>query len=108
MASRHRKRICYPFATQLLGFCFPFVYGSPQGVVNDCRRIGLHVRQYMAVEIQRDADLAMAEPLAGDFRVNAGRKHMGRMGVAKIVEAEPGQAGRCDLAIPILSKAVRL
>ena len=75
---------------ELLGFCFPFVYGGPQGIVNDRRRIGLHVWQDVAVKIQRDADLAMAEPLAGDFRVNAGCKHMGCMGVAKIVEAQPG------------------
>jgi hypothetical protein len=54
------KAICYRFATQLLVFCFPFVYGRLQRRVNQSGGIGLHIRQHMAVEVERDPDLAMA------------------------------------------------
>ena len=50
----------------------------------------------------------MAEPLACDFRVNAGREQVRRMGVAKIVEPEPRQAGARNLTIPIVRQGIRL
>jgi len=46
----------------------------------------------MRVEIERDSDLAMPQPLARDLGMNAGREHVRRVAVAKIVEANPLQA----------------
>ena len=44
-------------------------------------------RQDMAVKIEGDTDLAVAQPLARHLRVNAARKQMGSMGMAQIMEA---------------------
>ena len=62
----------------------------------------------MAVEVERDPYLAVAQPFAGDLRMNAGREHVCRVGMSKIVEADAGQGGARDLPIPIVSEGVGL
>ena len=62
----------------------------------------------MAVEVQRDPYLPVAQPFAGDLRMNAGREHVCRVGMSKIVEADAGQGGARDLPIPIVSEGVGL
>ena len=71
------------FATLLLPFRFAAsAYSGPYNVVNARCCIGLQARQHVAVEIERDRDAGVAEPLLGDLRVNAGSEHMRCMAVA--------------------------
>lgn len=52
-------------------------------------RVLLHPRQDVAVEIERDADLAVAQALAGDLGMVAAGKQGSRVAVSKIVEPQP-------------------
>ena len=58
-----------------------------------CHRIGLHVRQNVAVTVQRDPDLAMPQAFTGDLRMDAAREHVCSVRVSQIVEADAGQGG---------------
>ena len=50
----------------------------------------------------------MPKPFAADIRMNAGRKHLRRMSVAKIVETNPGQGGRAYRPYPLMRQGSRL
>ena len=50
----------------------------------------LHPRHHVAIEVQGDADLGMAQPLAGDLGMDARGQQMRCVGVAQIVEAQAG------------------
>jgi hypothetical protein len=67
---------CYLFATQRL-----LLYGLAQRVVNECGGVSLHVRQHVAVEVERDANLAVAQALAGDLGMNARGQQVRRVRV---------------------------
>ena len=62
----------------------------------------------MAIEVEGNPDLAMAQSLTGYLRVNATGEHMRRVGVAEIMKTNAGEIGVRNLAIPIMSKAIRL
>jgi hypothetical protein len=57
------------------------VYCNLKGFVNARDRISLHVREHMAVQVERDADLAMSQALARHLGVDAARKQMRSVGV---------------------------
>ena len=62
----------------------------------------------MAVKVQRDPDLAVAQPPACDLRMDPARKEVRGMGVSQVVEANARQsviAG--EEADPLLAEAVR-
>ncbi len=62
----------------------------------------------MAVKVERDPDLAVAEPLARDLRVDAARKQVGGMGMTQVVEANARQTAIAGKeADPLLAEAVR-
>ena len=48
-------------------------------------------REDVAVDVQRDADLAVPEPFLHHFRVDALPQHQRRVGVPHVVEADGGQ-----------------
>ena len=77
-----------------------------KGRVNAQNSILLHARQNMAVEIERDPNLAMAQPLARHFRVHSGRQHGRRVGVPKIVKSNSREV--CGCRSPHLREATRL
>ena len=79
-----------------------------QRLVNDRRRFGLHVRQNVAVEIERDPDLAMTQALACDLGMDTGREQMRRMRVAQIMETNARQFLDCKYADPLMGDASRL
>jgi hypothetical protein len=58
----------------LRGVLRPSGYGGLQGIVNPCRGIGLHAGEHVAVKVERDPNLAVAKPLAGDFWMHAARQ----------------------------------
>ena len=60
------------------------------------RRLTLHAGQDVAVEVERNADFAVAQALAGDFGVNAGCQHVGGMAMPEIVQPDALQAARLD------------
>jgi hypothetical protein len=62
----------------------------------------------VAVEIERDADLAMAQALADDLGVNAAGEKLCGVGVAEIMEADPAQFVRLAEVDKLLSEAIGL
>src|SRR4051812_8172066 len=50
-------------------------------------------RQYVGVRVEGDADVGMSEALADDLRLDAGGEGSGGVAVAKVVEANAGEAG---------------
>jgi hypothetical protein len=79
----------WAFATALLPNVFgALLLGDLISLVNARSRILLHSGQDVTVEIKSDADAGMAQSLARDFRVNASGQHVGRVGMAKIVEPD--------------------
>jgi hypothetical protein len=61
----------------------------------------------MAVKVQRDPDLAVPEPRARHFGMDAARKQVRRMGVAQVMEANARQdAVAGEEADPLLAKAM--
>ena len=62
----------------------------------------------VAVEVQRDADLAVAEPFAGDLRVGSGCKQVRGMSVPEIMESEMLQPRLADGPGPVLGDVDRL
>jgi hypothetical protein len=97
--------ICYRFATQSFR---PLVYCSLQRSVNTLGSILLHSRKYVAVEVERDPDLGMAEPFAGDFRMDAVRQHVSGVRMTQVMEADAGQGRAFEFAEPVLCDGVRL
>ena len=71
-------------------------------------RILLHARQHVAVQVERDADLAVTEPLAGDLHMDARGQHVRGVAVPQIVEADAGQALARNCLQPFMGEAVRL
>jgi hypothetical protein len=71
---------CYHFATECL--LRLRLYLTPDRSVNLFRRVRLHSRHDMGVEVERDADRGMSKALAGNLRMDAGRKHLRGMGMA--------------------------
>ena len=62
----------------------------------------------MAVEVQRDPDLAVAEPLTRHFGMDAARKQMRGVGMSQIMKANARQGTiASDEADPLLAKAMR-
>jgi hypothetical protein len=60
-----------PFATALLPFRFSGpLYGRPQRTVDALRGFILHPRHHVRVEIERDRNGAVAEPLLCDLRMH--------------------------------------
>src|SRR6476620_4334839 len=78
--SQHKNKTS--FATALLPFRFASLHGVLQGGVHQCRSLGLHPRQNVAVEIKRDPDLAVPKTLARDLGMHASGQHMRGMAVA--------------------------
>ena len=62
-------------------FSGPPLYGSLERFVNERGSVGLHVRQYMQVEIKRDPYLAMPQPFASDLRMNSRGQQVSCVGV---------------------------
>jgi len=61
----------------------------------------------MAVKVERDPDLAVAEPLTRHLGMDAARKQMCSVGVAQIMEANARQdAVAGEEADPLLTKAM--
>ena len=58
--------------------------GGLQCPVHCGRCLGLHPREHMAVEVERDPDLAMPEAFARDLWVDAGGEQMCGMRVSEI------------------------
>src|SRR5262249_3412274 len=82
-----------PFATALLpnALAALLLYGDLQRIVNERGAVCLHVRQHVRGSIEGDADLAVAQALAGDLGMHARGQQVRCMGVAKIVEADTGE-----------------
>jgi hypothetical protein len=59
--------------TSLLPFRFVFVAGGGERLIDDRGGILLHPGNDVAVKVERDADLAVSQPLAGDLGVNVAR-----------------------------------
>src|ERR1700675_2830983 len=75
-------------ATALLPNLFgALLFGDLIGLVNARGCIFLHPRQDVAVEIERDPNLTVAEPLARHLRMYACGKHVGRVGMPKVVKS---------------------
>ena len=64
------------------------VYGGRQRDVDAPRRFVLHVRQHVAVNVQRDGDVAVAESFADDLGMDALTQELGCVAVPEIVEAD--------------------
>jgi len=64
--------------------------GRPECFVNFRRRILLHSRQDMRIQVQCNPDLGMPKPLAGNLGMHAALQHMRCVGVTQIVEANTG------------------
>jgi hypothetical protein len=62
----------------------------------------------VAVQVQRDSDLGMPEPFAGNFWMDALAEQVGRMGAPQIMEPDTGQGSSIELAKPILGDGVGL
>jgi hypothetical protein len=88
---------CYHFSVTrvaighvLFGSSNP-LFGDLEGRVylSDC--IFLHAGEHVRVQVERDPDLAVTEPLAG-LHVDAGRQHVGGVAVPQIVEPNARQS----------------
>ena len=90
---------CYRIATFRFG---PVSEGRFQGRIHGRNGILLHPRNDVAVQVQRDPDLAVTQPLAGDLGVDAVGEQVGSVGVPKIMEPEPGQRRLGDRPGPLL------
>lgn len=84
------------------------VYGSLQWFVNARDGVGLHSRQYVAVQIERDADLAVSQAFAGNLRVHAAGQHMRCVCVPQVVESNAGQGRLTQQPNPLRRDARRL
>ncbi len=58
-----------------------------QGSDEHCRRL-LKRWNRMAIDVERECDIGMSEPLAHDLRVHAGLERERRVSVAEVVEAD--------------------
>jgi hypothetical protein len=93
-----------PFAAFLLPNLIPvrgLVYCGSRGVVNDQGRVGLHIRENVAVQVQGGADLRMAKALRGHFGLYARGQQMGGTGVKRIMKPDSGQGAVGEGAGPI-------
>lgn len=88
---------------QLFGFSFA-AYSRLQRGVNLLCGVSLHSRHNMGIKVQRDANARMAKSLAGNLRMDTGRKHLRGMGMPKIMEADAGQGGFPENANPFVGK----
>ena len=106
-----RGASCYKLslATVLLPNAFvPLLVSKDERFVNAGRGIGLHTGQDVRVKIERDAYLAVAQPLAGDFGMHAACQHVSRVRMTKVVKPNTGQVGLADQTDPLVSQASRL
>ena len=62
----------------------------------------------MAVEVERDRDAAVTEPLLNYLRVNPRSKRQRRRRVAQIVKANARQAGRLDSTVKGVREEARV
>ena len=62
-----------------------------QEFIHPPNRLPLHIRQDMAVQVKGDADLAVAQALAGDFRMNPVDQKVGGVRVPQVMEPKPGE-----------------
>jgi len=51
---------------------------------------------------QRDPDLAVAQPFAGDLRMYPRRQHVGRVSMTQIVETQVGEGRSADGLDPLM------
>ena len=63
--------------------------------------------KHVAVEVERDANLAVAKALAGDLWMYARGQQVRRVCVPQIVEPDAGQGASAEEADPFLAQAVR-
>ena len=82
--------------------------GGLQCPINRSSRPGLHAWKHVAVEVERDSDLAVPEALACDLWMDAGGEQMRGMRVSEIVETNPFQASLDHKPGKGLREAVRL
>ena len=85
----------------------PLLYDRLERVVNKRGGVRLHVWQHVAVEVERDANLAVAKALAGDLWMYARGQQVRRVCVPQIVEPDAGQGASAEEADPFLAQAVR-
>ena len=69
---------------------------SPQQRRHLRRRVPLHRRERVRVDVVRDVGLRVPEPLRNDLHENARLQCQGRARVTKTVELYPPDAGRFD------------
>ena len=70
-------------------------------IVNARCGVSLHTGQDVAVKVKRDPDARMTEPLTGDLRMDAARKHVCSVRVPKIVKPDPGEGRARDQPGPL-------
>lgn len=97
--------VCYHFA---IGRLFRSFYGTADRGVNLLGGICLHPRHDMAVKVKGNLDRGMPEVFAGNLRMDAGRQHLRRMRMPKVMGADAGQGGLGQDAHPFMRERSRL
>jgi len=92
----------------LLAICLSFVPGRLHCCIDLSDGILLHAGQDVAVKIERHSDLAMAQPLTGDLRMNPAGEQGCRVSVPQVMESDSRQPRLGNQAFPFVRQSLRL
>jgi len=84
------------------------VYSVTHRKVNALNSLSLHARQHVAVQIERNRNARMPQPLLRDFRVDTRGQQMRRMAMAQIMQSHARQLVRAEELFKRMGEAARL